>query len=129
MSILIVEDNRHLRRVLREMLHEAFPAEDLLEADDGRGALAACGGEPPEVVLMDISLPDANGIELTARLGRLLPQACVLIVSSHGSDSHRAHARLAGAAGYIQKDDIPEQLLPAVARLLERHCAARREAS
>jgi DNA-binding NarL/FixJ family response regulator len=120
MAILIVEDNRHMRRMLCHMLREAFPAQSLLEAADGRDTIERCTQHRPEIVLMDVALPDANGLELTGRVTALLPGVAVIIVSNHGSCSHREHACASGAVGYIPKAEVQDALLPAVARLLDR---------
>jgi DNA-binding NarL/FixJ family response regulator len=119
-NILIVEDNRHMRRVLREMLRSAFESIQLAEATNAADALTACRDGKPDVVLMDVGLPDASGIELTAQIKALLPSSVVLIVSNHRSRMDQDAARVAGAAAYIFKDDVYENLLPALALVLSQ---------
>jgi DNA-binding NarL/FixJ family response regulator len=112
--MLIVEDQDYMRRMLREFLQAAFPNKKIHEAGDGRSALALCQERRPGVVLMDIELPDANGIELTAQVKALLPDAAVIIVSSHTGSAYIERARAAGACAYVAKDNVHKDLLPAI---------------
>ena len=118
MHILIVEDNRHMRRMLVEFVHSAFPATVVLDAADGSSALTLCRDVRPELVVMDVALPDANGIDLTARIKSLLPHTEVVIVSSHRSGVYQDAARVAGVAAYVFKDEVHGKLLPALAAAL-----------
>jgi two-component system NtrC family response regulator len=113
-NILVVEDNPHMRRVLARMVRMAFAVATVLEAQDAAGALALCRESCPELVLMDVKLPDGNGIELTGRIRVMLPATPVVIVSTHRDRAYREAARAAGAADYVCKDDIGEKLLPAL---------------
>jgi DNA-binding NarL/FixJ family response regulator len=119
MDILIVEDNRHMRRMLRQMVCEAFPAALVAEAADGAQVLALSAADAPRVVLMDIDLPDANGLALTAALKGNNASLSVIIVSNHGSSEYRKHAAAVGVDGYIQKDEVRAELLPLLTCLLE----------
>lgn len=112
--MLIVEDQDYMRRMLREFLQAAFPGKNILEAGDGRSALTLCSERRPRIVLMDIGLPDANGIELTAKIKTILPETAVIIVSSHAGSAYTERARAAGAFAYVTKEAVHEELLPAV---------------
>ena len=96
-TVLIVEDHSLLRQVMREFLQSAFPACRFREAADGAGALEACTAYRPQLVLMDVCLPDANGIELTARLEILYPGIRVIIVSHRTGEVYVQQALAAGA--------------------------------
>lgn len=67
---------------------------------------------------MDVGLPDANGIELIARIKALLPDCAVIVVSQHAVRAYAEHARAAGAFAYVTKDAIYHELLQAVAGAL-----------
>jgi len=114
-TVLIVEDHSLLRQVMREFLQSAFPDCSFREAADGAGALEACNAYRPQLVLMDICLPDANGIELTARLGTLYPGIQIIVVSHMSGEDYVQQALAAGARAYVSKDHIVTDLVPAVA--------------
>lgn len=116
--ILIVDDRCYIRSLLREFLRPAFPGSRIVEAADGRRGMAFIRECRPQVVLMDISLPDANGIELTAQAKALHPDTRVIMVTQHREAPYMEHARAAGAFGYVVKDSIYTELLPLVARAL-----------
>ncbi|TSA13107.1 MAG: PAS domain S-box protein [Betaproteobacteria bacterium] len=76
--MLIVEDQDHMRRILVEHLQSAYPHANVLEASDGASALQLCLSHSPSVVLMDVTLPDANGIDLTAQIRNIRPATTVI---------------------------------------------------
>ena len=100
---------------MREFLQNAFPDCSFLEAADGAGVLEACKACRPQLVLMDICLPDANGIELTARLGTLYPGIQVIVVSHMSGEAYVQQALVAGARAYVSKDHMVTDLVPAAA--------------
>ncbi len=114
-AVLIVEDQALLRRTMREVLQDAFPGYDFLDAADGASALQACKVYRPVLVLMDKCLPDADGIELTARLKKLYPAIQVIVVSYRSAEAYRQRAIEAGARTYLAKDNLAAELIPAVA--------------
>ena len=118
--MLIVEDQAYMRRTLRNFLQSAFPDETIHEAADGSSALAVCRDARPSVILMDIELPDANGIELTAQIRQLLPETAVIVVTMHTSTEYARRALAAGAYAYVPKNSIDEALIPAVRAALAR---------
>ena len=113
-AILIVEDQGLMRAVLRYFVQTAFPNCAIREAPDGATALKECAGQPPRIVLMDISLPDANGIELTARIRAMIPRVAVIVVSYHSGQTCFEQAVAAGACAYVVKDRLLPDLIPAV---------------
>jgi DNA-binding NarL/FixJ family response regulator len=112
--MLIVEDQQYMRRMLREFLQAEFPGKTIREAGDGSSAMALCQAHHPGVVLMDIMLPDANGIDLTAKIMAEMPGTAVIIVSSHTGSAYVERAKAAGAFACIGKDVLHRELLPAV---------------
>lgn len=113
--MLIVDDNSRLRQVLHDLLQRAFPSCNLQEAADGASALEACRTHRPNLVLMDKCLPDADGIELTARLKILYPGIPVIVVSYRSGEVYVQRALAAGARAYLLKDNLATELIPAVA--------------
>ncbi len=119
-TILIVEDYEGLRLLLRAELSDAFPDYRLLEANNGREAVNLAVALLPDIVLMDIGLPQISGIEATRQIKAASPRVQVLMVTSHEDVEHRAAAEAAGASGYILKSEIHAELVPAVTALLSQ---------
>jgi DNA-binding NarL/FixJ family response regulator len=117
-KILIVEDNRHMRRMLMEMVGAAFEPHPVLEAADASSALLLSRVARPDLVLMDVGLPDGNGIEVTAEIKSLLPASRIVIVSNHRDRAAQDAARTAGAVAYVFKDEVYDKLLPTLALVL-----------
>ncbi|MGQ0751364.1 MAG: response regulator transcription factor [Betaproteobacteria bacterium] len=118
MLVLIVEDHDPMRRALHEFLRAAYPHAAFVEAQNAAQALELGAARRPHLVLMDVDLPDASGIELTARIRQLLPESAVIIVSQHAGRAYRESARAAGALAYVTKERVHLDLLPAVAKAL-----------
>lgn len=118
--MLIVEDQATMRQKLREYLQAEFPGQLIREAATGSEALARCSEEAPDIVLMDIGLPDIDGITLTAQIKRMLPATAIVVVSCHAGPEYRQRAAEAGAEAYISKTEITCTLLPTVLGIIAR---------
>jgi len=104
MRILIAEDDSNVRRLMHEMME--MLCDDVIECHDGLEAYTLCRQFPPDLVLMDISMPRMNGIEATRRIRALSRNIPVVIVTQHDDDAYRTAALHAGAAAYFLKDDL-----------------------
>jgi len=112
--VVVVDDHALLRDGTRQIL-EAHPDLQVVgEAASGEVALALVNKLHPDVVLMDIALPDVNGIEVTRTLTRDHPDVRVLMVSAYDEDEYIRSALEAGAAGYLSKTAPGEELVQAV---------------
>ncbi len=118
MNVLIVEDQEVMRQLLRDFVLSAYPEFTILEAGNAQRAIALCRSHKPGLVLMDVSLPDANGIHFTAEVKALLPKTTVIIVSQHSAQPYFDQARAAGAFAYVTKDKVYRELLLAIASAL-----------
>lgn len=118
-TILIVEDQDAMRASLRDFLQSAYPDCDIVGARDGVRGMQLCHEKRPQLVLMDVQLPDANGIDLTLQIKAMLPDTVVIIVSSHCGPDYVEHALTNGALAYITKDKVHCELLPAIACVLD----------
>jgi DNA-binding NarL/FixJ family response regulator len=118
MNILVVEDNPHMRRVLVEMARSAFATDSVLDAESANSARELVRDSRPELVLMDVGLPDGSGIDLTAEILGLLPRSKVVIVTNEQDGACRAAARNAGAVACISKDDVYTMLVPTMTAAL-----------
>jgi len=103
MKVLIVDDNSAMRRVLRSIVGEWA---EVFECEDGSQALSCYERFHPDWVLMDIRMPGVNGIEATRRILASYAHARVVIVTNFVDDRMRESARLAGACGYVLKEDL-----------------------
>ena len=117
--IVLADDHALVRQGFRSLLSGIADFEVVGEAANGREALKLIRALAPEVALMDISMPELNGLDATARAVRLQPRLKVLIVSMHATEAHVLEALRAGAAGYLLKDADAgelERAIRAVAR-------------
>ena len=117
--ILIADDHALVREGLRTMLSGEEGLELVGEAHDGQQALEACRELRPDLVLMDVRMPEMDGLEATRRIKAEMPHTSVVMVTMHESPDYLLEAIKAGAAGYILKDAAGERLVEAVRRTLE----------
>ena len=115
--ILIADDHEVVRRGVRSML-EAHPSwEVIAEASDGRDAVVKAAQLHPDVVILDIGMPNLNGLEATRQILRGHPGARVLILTMHESEQVVREVLEAGARGFILKSDAGRDLVAAVEAL------------
>lgn len=110
-SILIIDDHPLFREGLKAIIVRDARFEVIGEAGTADEGLRMAKKLKPELVLLDISLPDQNGIQVTRDIRRLLPDTRVLIVSMHTKIDYIAEAFQAGATGYVVKESAAERLL------------------
>ena len=118
-KVLIVEDQAPMRAALRDFLTLSFPAWQVLEAADGVTAMKVFTEHRPPLVLMDVCLPDTNGIELTRRIKAIAPETVVVVMSIQNSAHIVEQALAAGAAVFISKDRIFTELAPLIAKWIQ----------
>ena len=112
--VLLVDDHLVVRRGLRAFLQLQPDIEVVGEAGGGEAAVAAAAAGRPDVVLMDLLMPDGDGIAAIRALADAAPGARVLVLSSFGDDERVFAAMQAGAAGYLLKDVEPDALANAI---------------
>ena len=112
--VLLVDDDPLVRSGLRMLLAGADALEVVGEADDGRGVLAAVDLHRPDVVLMDIRMPQLDGIEATRLLRAQPDPPAVIVLTTFDADEDVLSALRAGAAGFLLKDTPPEELVRAI---------------
>lgn len=112
--ILIVDDHTILRAGIRALL-ELYPDMRVVgEAGDGETALLRCRELQPDVVLMDIAMPDMNGLAATRQLAEISPHSRVLILTQHENKEYILPALKVGAVGYILKRAADTELVTAI---------------
>lgn len=112
--VSIVEDNRGTRESLNELLDRAPTLRCVGAHPNGEEALRQIPGEAPDVVLMDINLPQMNGIECVARLKQQLPKTQVLMLTTYEQSDLIFDSLRKGASGYLLKDMPPKELVQAI---------------
>ncbi|MEU4219242.1 response regulator transcription factor [Actinoplanes sp. NPDC026623] len=135
--VLLVDDQVLLRAGLRMILENAEDMEVVAEADDGAAATVLAAEATPDVILMDIRMPEVDGLEATRRIRAALPDGPrILILTTFDLDEYVYSALRAGASGFLLKDTLAADLLsairvvargdaivapPVTRRLIERH--------
>ncbi len=113
-TVLLAEDHRLVREGIRALLEEMGGFEVVGQAQDGREAIALAESLHPDVVIMDIGMPNLNGLEATARLRSSPRPPEVIILSQYESEAYVVQALLAGAAAYLLKGSLADELARAV---------------
>lgn len=112
--ILLADDHAIVRQGFRLILSSQPDFEVIGEASNGREAVERAGELQPDIVVMDVSMPELNGIEATRRIAESAPRARVLALSMHKDSVYVREILRAGARGYLLKDSIDNDLLTAV---------------
>ncbi len=112
--ILLADDHTIMRAGLRLLLERQPDLEVVGETEDGRQAVAAVDSGKPDVVVMDIAMPNLNGIEATRQIADNHPGIAVVILSMHSDESYVLRALKAGARAYLLKDSAEADLIRAV---------------
>lgn len=121
LQVLLVEDEAQMRRLLRSSLPPHGYV--VTEAGTGREALAQAGGRNPDIILVDLGLPDMDGVEVTRRL-REFTKAPIIVLSARGQEQDKVHALDAGADDYLTKPFGLAELLARM-RVARRHLEGR----
>jgi DNA-binding NarL/FixJ family response regulator len=112
--VLVVDDQSMVRAGFRMLLADEPDIEVVAEAGNGLEAVAQAGRFQPNVVLMDIRMPELDGLEATRRILAVDRSARILILTTFSLDDYVYEALRAGASGFVLKDDPPEQLIAAI---------------
>jgi len=112
--VLLAEDHNVVREGLRLLLNAQPDIEVVGEATTGREAIVLARGRCPDVAVLDIAMPDLDGVQATSLMRVECPQTQVLILTMHESDAYFFRALEAGAAGYVLKKAASEDLINAV---------------
>ncbi len=120
LKILVADDHDIIRRGLKDLLTTKPGWEVCAEAKTGKEAVALAEQLKPQIVVMDISMPDLNGLEAARRIHKALPKTGILILTMHFSDQLVREVVEAGARGYILKSDADRDLVSAVDSISNR---------
>ncbi len=117
LRILVVDDHAVMRRGVRSLLESHEGWDVCGEATTGRDAVEQSRRLRPDIVVMDLSLPDLNGLEATGQILKDAPETEVLVLTMHQSEELARDVVRAGARGYVLKSDADENLIAAVENL------------
>jgi len=123
-TILITDDHDVMRGLLRNWLTVNFPFSRIIEAKTGEEAVYLALAWKPEVILMDIWLSKMNGFEATRRIKTVAPDIKILIITSDENNHCRERASAAGADAYFLKQEMAEDLIPALREFIYQEAAA-----
>ncbi len=112
--VVVAEDHHLVRQGIVKLLEGAGDLEIVGEADDGAQAITLTKATNPDVVVLDISMPRANGLEALAEINEIRPKPQVVILSMHADSNLIRGALQAGALGYVVKQSAADELLAAV---------------
>ena len=112
--VLIADDHAIVRQGLKQILSETDDLVVAGEADDGVEAIQLARQQEWNVFLLDVSMPNRNGIDTLKQLKKEFPKLPVLILSMHPEEQYAVRALKAGASGYLTKQSAPEQLVTAI---------------
>jgi len=113
-NILLADDHAVVREGTKELLEREADLEVIAEASDGREAVQLAIRERPDVVVMDFSMPQMNGIEATRQIKAVAPGIAVLVLTAYDSDQYIFGFLEAGAAGYLLKDVHIDEVIKAI---------------
>jgi len=117
LRILIADDHPVFRRGLRQIIQETADMVVAAEAVDGREALLKARTGEYDVVLLDITMPIRNGVDVLSQLKHERPTLPVLMLSMHPEEQYAVRALRAGASGYLTKESAPEELVAAIRKV------------
>jgi DNA-binding NarL/FixJ family response regulator len=108
--VMLADDHALVRAGIRALLQNMHNVEVVGEAHNGRDALKLIEQLQPDVVLLDIAMPELNGLEVAARVSKEMPEVKIAILSMHADEEYVLQALRAGASGYLLKDSAPTEL-------------------
>lgn len=119
-KVLLADDHSYLRKALRSFLGEQPDIDVVGEARNGREAIRFCKEFAVDLVLMDLNMPEINGIEATRSIVSEFPHTIVIVLSMHPEKAYISAALEAGAKGYIVKDNAAAELVDAIRSIVGR---------
>jgi two-component system, NarL family, response regulator NreC len=112
--ILLADDHKLMRSGLKALIEQQPDLTVVGEADDGRQAVTLAASLKPDLLVMDIGMPNLNGIEAAHQITQANPATAIVILSMHSDESYVLRALKAGAKGYLLKDSAESDLIRAV---------------
>lgn len=120
-QVILADDHAILRDGLRAILESQPDIKVVGDAEDGRQALALAQKTKPDIILMDIAMPQLNGIDAAEQILALQPDIRIIMLSMHSTSEYIQRAFRAGAKGYLLKDSAGQEVVQAVHKVFEGH--------
>ena len=117
-KVCVVDDHAVVREGLKRIIAENPGMAVTAEAGDGHEALKVIQSEPCDVVLLDLTMPNRNGLDVLKQLHSESPRLPVLVLSMHSEDQYAVRVLRAGAAGYLTKESAPAKLVQAIRKVV-----------
>jgi len=117
--VLLADDHSIVRDGLRRIVEESGHMEVVAEAEDGHEAIRKTHDYAPDVVVVDISMPGLDGLDVISRLTSDYPDLPILVLTMHEEEQYVVRAIEAGAKGYLTKKSAPEQLVTAIRKVFD----------
>ena len=114
LRILLADDHVTVRHGLKLIIEGQADMKVVCEASDGNAAVRGGLALRPDVIVMDISMPELNGLAATRKLKKELPDAAIVTLTRHSDDAYLQELLRAGVAGYVLKQSAPHELLQAI---------------
>ncbi len=111
---MLADDHELIREGIKRVLGDRADMEIVAEAKDGLELLSLLKDSAPDLVILDLFMPNLGGIETTREIKKISPQTKVLILTMHNSEEYCQYALAAGAHGYCLKEDATEELFSAI---------------
>lgn len=118
MRILIADDHAIVRRGLKDILHEEFPTAEIMEVDDAAALVQQVIKRRYDIVISDLSMHGRSALDVLPEIKQHAPKLPILILSIYPEDQYAIRSLKAGAAGYLNKDLAPDELINAVRHVL-----------
>jgi two-component system, NarL family, invasion response regulator UvrY len=117
-KVAVIDDHAVVREGLKRIISESPGMVVTAEAGDGYEAIKIIQNEPCDVVLLDITMPNKNGLDVLKQLHSESPRLPVLVLSVHSEDQYAVRVLRAGAAGYLTKESAPSKLVQAIRKVV-----------
>lgn len=121
LKILLVDGNKNIRECLRNLINEENDMKVIAEAESGKKAIQKARDQLPDIVVMDMMLPDMNGFDATRRLIGEVPGVKVIALSIYSDSIFVEEIFIAGASGYLLKDAVFEELIIAIRNVSKKN--------
>lgn len=124
LRVLVVEDNESVRRTICQLLQSQPDIEIACEAVDGEDAIHKAREHLPDVIILDLTMPNMSGLEAAHILKHEFPSMHIVIVSQHDSRGFQWAALAAGASGYVVKSNAANDLIPELRKIQRTRLSA-----